>query len=134
KGKNNLLILCDGGGSNGCRNYVFKQAIQKFADSTGLTIRIAHYPAYCSKYNPIEHRVFPHLTRALSGFMLDTVQTVKQLIEQRAKTKTGLKVVANIIHGIYEKGKKATKEFLENMPIVFDEFLPKWNYVAVPRE
>ncbi len=134
EGKTKILILCDGGGSNSCRHYVFKQAVQKFADATSLTVRIAHYPAYCSKYNPIEHRLFPHVTRALSGFMLDSVQTVKRLIEQRAKTKTGLKVVVNIIHKVYETGKKASKEFLDNIPIVFDEFLPKWNYVAIPRE
>jgi len=132
--KKKMLILCDGGGSNNCRHYVFKQAIQKFADTTGITLRIAHYPAYCSKYNPIEHRVFPHITRALSGVMLDGVQTVKTLMEQRAKTKTGLKVVANIIDKVYETGKKAAKEFLENTPIVFDSFLPKWNYSAIPRE
>ena len=82
-----LLILCDGGGSNGCRHYVFKEVVQKLADKLGVTVRIAHYPAYCSKYNPIEHRLFPHVTRALSGVVLDSVQTVKELIEKRAKTK-----------------------------------------------
>ena len=82
-----LLILCDGGGSNGCRHYVFKEAVQKLADKIGITVRIAHYPAYCSKYNPIEHRLFPHVTKALSGVVLDSVQTVKKLIETRAKTK-----------------------------------------------
>ena len=129
---NNLLIFCDGGGSNSCRHYVFKEAIQKLANRIKITIRIAHYPSYCSKYNPIEHKVFPYVTKALDGIVLNNVETVKELIENRAKTKTGLKVFANIIDNIYQTGKKATKSFLENMPIVFDNFLPKWNYKAVP--
>lgn len=132
-GKNKLLILCDGGRSNSSRHYVFKEAIQKFSNKTGLEVRIAHYPPYCSKYNPIEHRLFPHVTRALSGVLLDTVDTVKTLIQQRAKTKTGLKVVANIIDKIYVTGKKASKEFLENMTTFFDQFLPKWNYYFRPQ-
>jgi hypothetical protein len=126
------LILCDGGGSNNCRHYVFKEAIQKLANTIGIQIRIAHYPTYCSKYNPIEHRVFPYVTKALQGIPLDSVQTVKELIENRAKTKTGLKVFANIIDKAYQKGKKASQEFRENMPIIFDESLPKWNYKVVP--
>lgn len=127
-----LLILCDGGGSNGCRHYVFKEAVQKLADTLGITVRIAHYPAYCSKYNPIEHRLFPHVTKALSGVILDSVQTVKALIESRANTKKGLETYVNIVDKIYETGKKASELFMENMPVIFDQFLPKWNYKAVP--
>lgn len=127
-----LLILCDGGGSNCCSHYIFKEAVQKLANTLGITIRIAHYPAYRSKYNPIEHRLFPHITRALSGVILDSVQTVKTLIESRAKTKKGLETHVNIVDKIYETGKKASELFMENMPIVFDQFLPKWNYKAVP--
>ena len=107
-------------------------AIQKLSNTIGIQIRIAHYPTYCSKYNPIEHRVFPSVTKALQGIPLDSVQTVKDLIENRAKTKTGLKVFANIIDKTYQKGKKASQKFLENMPIIFDEQLPKWNYKAIP--
>lgn len=127
-----LLILCDGGGSNSSRHYVFKEAVKKLADTIGISVRIAHYPPYCSKYNPIEHKAFPHVTRALSGVVLDSLQTVKELIETRAKTKNGLKTSVNIMDKIYETGKKASDFFMEKMPIVFDKFLPKWNYKAVP--
>lgn len=127
-----ILLLCDGGGSNNCRHYLFKEAIYNFAQQTGLQIRIAHYPAYCSKYNPIEHRVFPYVTKALNGIMIDSAKTVKRLIESRAKTKTGLKVFAQITKKKYDKGKKASKEFLEKLPVTFDDFLPRWNYYCVP--
>lgn len=127
-----LLIVCDGGGSNSSRHYVFKEAVHKLADKIGLSVRIAHYPPYCSKYNPIEHRVFPHITRALSGVVLDNLKTVKQLIETRAKTRTGLETCANILDKVYETGKKASDFFMEKMPILFDEFLPRWNYKSMP--
>ena len=62
-----LLILCDGGGSNNVRHYIFKSDLQDLAQEIGREIRLAHYPPYTSKYNPIEHRLFPHITRACPG-------------------------------------------------------------------
>jgi len=61
-----ILVLCDGGGSNGARHYIFKEDLQKLADDIGVGIRIAHYPPYCSKYNPIEHRLIPPRHPSLS--------------------------------------------------------------------
>jgi len=126
-----LLLLCDGGGSNNCRHYLFKQDILKLADEIGIEIRIAHYPPYTSKYNPIEHRVFPHVTRACQGVIFDSVETVKGLIE-KTKTKTGLKVVVQVIDKVYKTGRKVAEDFKKNMGIIFDSFLPQWNYRAVP--
>lgn len=127
-----ILILCDGGGSNSSRHYIFKEDLQKLVDEIGVEIRIAHYPPYTSKYNPIEHRLFPHVTRACQGVVFKDVDTVKSLIE-KTKTKTGLKVTVEIIDTIYETGRKASKGFKENMRIRFDEYLPRWNYIAVPQ-
>ena len=62
-----LLLLCDGGGSNSASQYLFKEDLQKLVDKINIEIRVAHYPPYASKYNPIEHRLFPHLTRACQG-------------------------------------------------------------------
>lgn len=59
-----ILLLCDGGGSNNVRHYIFKSDLQQLVDEIGVEIRIAHYPPYTSKYNLIEHRLFPHVTRA----------------------------------------------------------------------
>ena len=126
-----LLLLCDGGGSNSASRYVFKEELQKLAERLGLEIRVAHYPPYCSKYNPIEHRLFPHVTRACQGVVFHTIQIVKGLME-KAKTSTGLRVTVDIIDKVYETGRKCTKGFKENMKIVFDNVLPKWNYRAIP--
>jgi hypothetical protein len=110
---------------------VFKQALQRLADRLGLEIRIAHYPPYCSKHNPIEHRLFAHVTRACQGVTFHTVEIARQFMA-KAKTAAGLKVTAEVLDGVYVKGKKVAADFLENMRIVFDEHLPRWNYRAVP--
>jgi hypothetical protein len=128
-----LLVLCDGGGSNASNRHVFKEALQALADRLGLEIRIAHYPPYCSKYNPIEHRLFPHITRACQGVVFHTVDIAKQFME-KAKTTTGLKVTVEVLRGVYATGKKCAADFIENMTITFDDFLPRWNYRAIPQE
>jgi hypothetical protein len=126
-----LLVLCDGGGSHSSRHYVFKEALQALSDEWGLRLRIAHYPPYCSKYNPIEHRVFPHLTRVCKGVLFQSVKLVKELME-KARTKTGLTVKVNILDKLYETGRKVAANFKQTMRILFDDHLPAWNYVVVP--
>lgn len=127
-----LLLLCDGGGSNGSRTHIFKQGLQHLVNELGMTIRVAHYPAYCSKYNPIERRFFSHVTRACQGVLFDTLATVRSLME-KTNTKTGLKATVRVIEKIYETGRKASEAFKAKMPIKFDDILPKWNYQLVPQ-
>lgn len=127
-----ILLLCDGGGSNSSHYYIFKQELQRLANSIGVEIRVAHYPPYCSKYNPIEHRLFPHLTRACEGVVFKSVEIVKELIS-RTKTATGLAVTVEIFDKVYETGREVSQLFRENMPILFDDYLPKWNYRAIPQ-
>jgi len=61
-----------------------------------------------------------------------TVDIAKQFIE-RAKTNTGLRVTASILEKVYATGRKYAQGFKENMKIVFDEQLPKWNYRIIPQ-
>jgi len=124
-----ILLLCDGGGSNSSRSYLFKNALQSLAQELGIDIRVAHFPPYTSKYNPIEHRLFPHLTRVCKGVIFDQVETVQDLMAT-ATTKTGLKVFTTVLDKVYETGKKATEEIKDNIQIVFDKVLPQWNYTA----
>ena len=108
-----------------------KQDLQGLADRLGIEIRIAHFPPYCSKFNPIEHRLFPHVTRALQGVVLESVEIAKQFIE-KTSTCVGLKVTVRCLEKVYVTGRKCTEEFKTAIRIVFDVVLPKWNYVAVP--
>lgn len=126
-----ILMLCDSGGSNSYRHYLFKQDLQALVDEIGVEIRVAHYPSYTSKYNPIEHKLFPHITRACQGVIFKSIETVKGLIE-KTKTKTGLKVTVEILDKVYQTGRKVSEDFKENMRILFDEVLPQWNYRVVP--
>ena len=126
-----ILMLMDGGGSNSSRHSIFKQDLQALVEKIGIEIRIAHYPPYTSKWNPIEHLVFPHITRAMSGMVLTSHLFMKELIE-KTTTKTGLKVFACIFNRVYETGRKVMAGFKESMRIVFDKHLRQWNYVAMP--
>ncbi|MBC6476264.1 MAG: ISAzo13 family transposase, partial [Hormoscilla sp. GM102CHS1] len=112
--------------------YLFKECLQALSNELGIEIRIAHYPPYTSKYNPIEHRLFPHVSRVCEGVIFETVETVKDLMAT-ATTKTGLQVFTNVISGVYQTGKKVAEDFKQNIKIVFDEVLPQWNYTAKPQ-
>lgn len=126
-----LLLLCDGGGSNSASRHMFKQDLQSLADRLGLEIRVAHYPPYCSKYNPIEHRMFPHVTRACRGVIFHGIDIVKRFMEKTSTTQ-GLKVTVDLLDGMYETGRKCTDGIKQMMKIAFDDVLPKWNYRALP--
>lgn len=127
-----ILLLCDSGGSNSARHYLFKQDLQALVNDLGREIRIAHYPPYTSKYNPIEHRLFPHLTRVCQGVIFESVEIVRDLMST-AQTKTGLQVFTTIIDKVYATGRKVTQQFKDSMEIVFDSVLPQWNYIAKPQ-
>lgn len=96
-----ILLLCDGGGSNSSHYYVFKEALQALVNEISVEIRIAHYPPYCSKYNPIEHRLFPHVTHACQGVVFQSVALVHDLMAQ-TKTATGLRVTVDVLEKVYE--------------------------------
>ena len=129
RGATSLLLLCDGGGSNGSRTYLFKAELERVAEEIGIDIRVAHYPPYTSKYNPIEHRLFPHLTRACQGVIFSSVELVKDLMS-KTTTKTGLEVDVTILDKVYETGRKVSAQFKEQMRVIFDDELPRWNYTV----
>lgn len=127
-----LLLLCDCGGSNDARHYVFKQDLQRLANRIGIEIRVAHYPPYTSKYNPVEHRLFPHMTRACAGASLLDLPTAVQLL-RKTRTRTGLRVTVEVVRQYYATGRTCSDEFRDALPIEFDADLSSWNYRAVPQ-
>ena len=127
-----ILFLCDAGGSNNYRHYIFKQDLQRLVNDIGIEIRIAHYPTYCSKYNPIERRFFSNVTRACQGVLFDSLDRVVGLMRKTA-TATGLTTTLHVIKKAYETGRKATQAFRDNMKFKWDDVLPKWNYTALPQ-
>ena len=126
-----LLLLCDCGGSNNARHYIFKEDLEKLAEELKIRIRIAHYPPYTSKFNPIEHRLLSHITRACQGVVFKRVDLVNDLMA-KTKTATGLKVFTRILNKNFKTGRNVEDDFKNNMRIQFDVFLPQWNYIASP--
>lgn len=126
-----ILLSCDGGGSNSANTYIFKHHLERLSKSIGKEIRVAHYPPYCSKYNRIERRFFPHVGRACAGMLFDTIESVVTLM-RRASTSSGLRTTVNVMRRYYEKGHHASEEMKQNLQIVYDRLLPRWNYVAMP--
>jgi hypothetical protein len=122
-----MLILCDGGGSNGSNYYVVKEQFKKLSEELQIQIVIAHYPPYCSKWNPIEHKAFSYISKKWEGVVFDNYNIIKELAEQTT-TKTGFSVKAYINTKTYLTGKKASEEFMKTMPVIFNNFLPQWNY------
>lgn len=126
-----LLLLCDGGGSNGARRLAFKEQLARAADRIDVAIRVAHYPPGCSKYNPIEHRLFPHVSRKLQGLFLTSMEMVRDLARQ-ATTKSGLRVFVRTLRGLYETGRRATVKHVDQLHLLLDPILPRWNYTVLP--
>ena len=125
-----LVILCDGGGSNSSSHHIVKQDFMRLAERIGLQIVVMHYPPYCSKYNPIEHRLFSHISRFWSGAPLISVADA---CNRAAKTvtKTGLKVFSRVVNKVYETGRKISDGYREELArrVIFDTELHNWNYL-----
>ena len=100
----------------------------------GIEIRVAHFPSYCSKYNPIERRLFSQISRVCTGMLFDTLDTAVALMS-KATTSTGLKTTVNVIHRIYESGRNATEVIKQQVrsTVAFADNLPKWNYTIKPQ-
>jgi len=128
-----LLLLCDGGGSNNANTFLFKADLQAVVNKIGLEVRVAHYPPYTSKYNPIEHRLFCHVTRACQGVLFRNLAMVKQLMEKTA-TRTGLRVVVDVVEKVYETGRQVADSVKQALHLIRDLVLPKWNYRILPQD
>jgi hypothetical protein len=128
-----LLILADAGGSNGCRPRLWKEQLQRqLSDALGLTITVCQYPTGCSKWNPIEHRLFSFISINWTGQPLRTFETMLNLI-RGTTTRTGLKVSAHLLEGVFETGKKVTDAVMKTLKITHHTTCPRWNYTIHPR-
>jgi hypothetical protein len=131
-GTGNLLILADAGGSNGCRPRLWKWKLQEFADRTGLTITVCHYPRGASKWNPVEHRLFSYISNNWAGKPLKTLELMLGYI-RGTETETGLKVKATLLAKSYQKGLKITNQQMKMLKVKHHKVCPAWNYTIRPR-
>ena len=126
-----LLITADGGGSNGWRLRLWKVELQKFADESGLTIAVCHFPPGTSKWNKIEHRLFSFISSNWRGEPLRDYETIVNLIAQTTTAK-GLRVTCRLDRRKYPTGRKVTAEEMKQVNIYPDKFHGEWNYVIQP--
>jgi hypothetical protein len=128
-----LLILADGGGSNGCRPRRWTQQLQEqLSDRLGLTVTVCHYPTGCSKWNPIEHRLFSQISLNWAGTPLRTWDTLLGYIGETTTT-TGLTVEACLLEGDYVTGQSVSDAEMKALLLDRHDVCPAWNYTLRPR-
>lgn len=128
-----MVILCDGGGSNSSSHKIVKQDFMNLANRLGINIAMIHYPPYCSKFNPIEHRLFSQITRSWSGSPLASIENAAKRAENTT-TATGLKVHVHVQKKTYMLKRRVSDDYFERLAsqVVFREDIPKWNYLIKP--
>ena len=130
-GKHELLIQADGGGANGHHAWLWKWGLQQLADEFNLTITVTHYPTGTSKWNPIEHRLFCHISSNWAGQPLITYETVLKFI-RTTTTETGLRCRARLDRTAYKTGLQITREQQKQINLQPHRTLPKYNYTIRP--
>ncbi len=133
-----LLVLCDAGGSNGCRPRAWKQHLQEcLSDRFGLEVTVCHYPTGCSKWNPIEHRLFSPISLNWAGTPLRTFATLLACLRGTATrgtaTQAGLSVEAALLEGVYATGQKVANAVMKSLNLHRHSVCPRWNYTLKPR-
>jgi hypothetical protein len=130
--KKEVLIVADGGGSNGARNRLWKQQLQQLANETGLAITVCHLPPATSKWNKIEHRLFSYISINWRGKPLTCLETIIELISHTT-TEEGLTVTAVKDANIYPTGIKVSDEDMAALNISRNSFHGEWNYTIHPQ-
>jgi len=130
-GANTMVILCDGGGSNSSSHRIVKQDLMRLASRLDMNLLVMHYPPYCSKYNPIEHRLFSQITRSWSGAPLLSIEDAARRAAETTTSK-GLTVYVDINTKTYEIQRPVDESYDKELKhrVIFQDNLPKWNYLV----
>jgi len=132
-GATELLILADGGGSNGHRLRDWKRQLQEqLCDRLGLAVTVCHYPTGCSKWNPIEHRLFSHISINWAGQPLRSWDILLAYL-RGTTTATGLTISASLLEGNYPKGQSVSDAEMAQLNLDRHSMCPSWNYTLRPR-
>src|SRR5947199_9303235 len=102
------------------------------ATRLGFPVHVRHFPPGTSKWNKIEHRMFSHITENWRGRPLVSHEVIINLIAN-TKTRTGLRIRAELDSGQYPIGSKVTDAQLNALNLKHAEFHGDWNYAILPR-
>ena len=127
-----VLILADGGGSNGYRPRLWKYALQHdLVNVTGLSVTVCHYPTGASKWNWVEHRLFGPISLNWAGEPLSTYRKLLQFLDHTT-TEKGLRVKSQLTKKKYATGLKITDAQMAALNLTKHTTLPQWNYTIRP--
>jgi hypothetical protein len=133
RGADELLILADGGGSNGHRPRLWKARLQeRIADRYGLHVTVCHYPTGASKWNPVEHRLFGPVSINWAGQPLRNLETMLGWVQGTQVGGAG--VTASLDRATYPTGEKVSKAEMSRLNLERHEVCPSWNYTLSPRQ
>ncbi len=120
-----LLLYQDNGPENHSRRTQFMYRMTQLADQMQLTIRLAYYPPYHSKYNPIE-RVWGALEQHWNGTLLDCIDTVLKFAQTMSWKQAS--PIITLVEKIYETGKKLNQKAMALLEKRFEREsgLEKW--------
>jgi len=127
-----LLITADGGGSNGARVRLWKWALPRLADETGLAIGVCHLPPGTSKWNTIAHRRCSFSSQNWRGKPLVRYAVILNLIAATTTT-TGLTVERYLDTDAYPAGQQISDAQMATLQLTRDAFHGEWNYTIAPR-
>ena len=129
---NTLLLLLDNGPENHSRRTQFMARLVAFVDTHRVTVRLAYYPPYHSKYNPVE-RVWGILENHWNGALLDSLETATRY----AKTMTyaGVRPLVKVATEMYETGVKLSRQAMDALEARFQRLpdLERYFVTIVPR-
>jgi hypothetical protein len=128
-----LTVTADSGGSNAPRTRLWRVELQRLADSTGLQIRVCHFPPGTSKWNKIEHRMFSFVSLNWRGKPLESLEVIISLIAGTT-TNMGLKIYAQLDDRTYDRGVEVSDQQLAAVDITRHQFHGDWNYTIMPSE
>jgi len=125
-----LVINLDNGPENHSRRTQFMQRLVEFVRQYHVRVRLAYYPPYHSKYNPIE-RCWGILENHWNGALLDSIEAV--LAFTRTMTWNGVHPVVELVTTTYQTGVKLTKEAMDRVEAQLQRLphLEKW-FVDIP--
>jgi hypothetical protein len=127
-----MVITADAGGSNGSRLRLWKWELQTFADETGRSLSVCHFPPGTSKWNKVEHRLFSFISSNWRGEPLRDYETIVNLIA-RTTTAKGLNVICRLDRRKYPTGREVSDDDMNTVHVARNRFHGDWNYVITPR-
>ncbi len=120
-----LVINLDNGPENHSRRTQFMLRLLHFAQQSRLRIRLAYYPPYHSKYNPVE-RCWGILENHWNGGLLDSIEAVLEFAT--SMTWKGQQPVVALVTTTYQSGVKLTKAAMDQVEAHLERLpdLEKW--------